>query len=210
VASTFRYADDARDLWDRQLGEPAEEYDWFVHYRNEAARRSHTRVAERFKVKLTRIARVAKQNRWSERYGAYKAANSAELNERYHDLLEAVMVPFAQGMVKLAARTVTAPVDNLPADRAMTALATGLRLAKEPGFAQLIQVGQGGAAGSRELDALDVVLDTLADRFPEAHDLVLDALDAATRGEELPTAEPDDDPADDDTDPAPPAVDQTS
>jgi hypothetical protein len=185
MAKGFRFAADSRDRWDRQVGEPAEEYDWFVQYRNDGARRSHARVADRFRIPRTRVDRVAKQNKWAERYGAFKAHNSAELRERYRDLLEQTAVPFVQGLLKLSARVAVADVSKLPVDRAFAALTNGLRLATTPGLADLINddVAEGD---SRELEALDLVLNELAEKWPDAHDAVLDRLDVAVHGGPLP------------------------
>ena len=180
MSTTFRYAS-GRDMWDRQLGEPAEEYDWFLHWRNEAHRRTYVATALKFGISPVTVTRVAKQNRWPERLLAWKADNSRLLHERFTDLLEQSMVPFAQGMVRMAAHTARAPLDKIPADRAMTAFAAALRVIKEPGIADLIRISAASGMANREIDLAAVILDRLAAQFPEAHDAVLDALDAATQ-----------------------------
>lgn len=177
--SGFRYAA-GRDLWDRQPGETAEQHDWFTHWRNEGHRRSYPRTAEKFEVNPAVVTRAAARNRWTERLGAYQADNSAHLAERYAEVVEAGLVPFAQAFAKLAAHAVTADITKVPADRALAAATAALKVIKEPGVADLIRISAAGAAGSRELDALDLVLDRLAEQFPDAHDAVLDALGAAT------------------------------
>src|SRR5690606_38908008 len=40
--------DPERDPWDRQPGESADQYEWFLHYRNDGERRTLARVAQRF------------------------------------------------------------------------------------------------------------------------------------------------------------------
>jgi hypothetical protein len=183
VSSKFTFADD-RPHWERQLGEPAEEYDWWLHWRNEGHRRSHQRVADRFEVTAARVNRVAKQNCWQVRLDSWKAHNSREIRERFDDLLEAGLVPFAQGFARLSAWAVQAPTEKLPADRALVAAATALRVIKEPTVQDMIRLNTAQDANAkRELDVVDLVLRALAEQYPEAHDAVLDAITAAADGE---------------------------
>lgn len=183
MSTTFRFTDGV-DPWERQTGEPAEEFDWFTHWRNDGHRRSHQRTADRFETKVVRINRVAKQNQWSARLAAYRASNSAALQERFRDIVEQSLVPFAQGVARMAVHTVQADLTKVPADRAMLAVSTALRVIKEPDVAALIQVSNVNVAGSREIDLADFILSALAERFPEAHDLVLDAMDELVNGRE--------------------------
>lgn len=187
--ASFRYAADSRDPWARQVGETAEQHDWFTHWRNEGHRRSHTRTATQFEVRPDAVTRVARRNKWTERLGAWQAANSAQLAERYAEVVEAGLVPFAQAFAKLAAHAVTVDLKTVSGDRALAAATGALRVIKEPGVADLIRISAAGG-GSREIDGLAVVLDTLA-RFPDAHDAVLDALGTAVDPDQA-TEPPDD------------------
>lgn len=184
--SSFRYATD-RDSWDRQIGESGEQHDWFLHWRNEGHRRSYSRVAEVFEVSAAVVTRAARRNKWTERLAEYQAENSRQLAARFAEVVETGLVPFAQAFALLSAHAVTADLSKIPADRALAAATAALRVIKEPGVADLIKISA-AAAGSREVDALGLVLDRLAVEFPDAHDAVLDALGAATD----PDQEPDD------------------
>ncbi|HET6711664.1 hypothetical protein, partial [Amycolatopsis sp.] len=99
-------------------------------------------------------------------------------------LVEAGLVPFAQGFTRLSAWAVQAPIEKVPADRALIAATSALRVMKEPDVQGLIRIAKAGTGDTRELDALSLVLDQLAEQFPEAHDAVLDALAAAVDGDQ--------------------------
>jgi hypothetical protein len=179
VPSPFRFVDGV-DPWERQHGETAEQFDWFAQWRNDGHRRTFTRTAEKFQVTTARVAGAAKRNQWQYRLGAWKAANSQAIHERYSDLAEQALVPFIQATARLAAHAAQADLAKLPADRALVAATGALRLVKEPDVTDLIRISAAGAgAPPRELDVLSLVLDQLAERFPDAHDAVLDALGAA-------------------------------
>lgn len=182
MSSTFQFAS-GRDRWERQTGEPADEFDWFTHWRNDGHRRSYPRTAERFDIKVARVQRAAGQNRWAERLEAYKQANSRAIQERFEDLVETGLVPFAQAFAKLSAWAVQAPTEKVSADRALAAATGALRVIKEPGVADLIRISAAAGTANRELDLADLILDALAERFPEAHDAVLDAIQAATEAD---------------------------
>lgn len=188
ATSSFVFVDDGREMWDRQKGEPAEQFDWFTHWRNEGHRRSYARTAEKFEVKPHTVRNAAKRNKWGERLAAYKADNSQRIQERYDDLAEQALVPFVQATARLAAWAVQAPIEKLPPDRALTAATGALRLVNEPSVKDLIRISAAHGASARELDALDVVLDQLAERFPDAHDAALDALAAAVENGGTPPA----------------------
>lgn len=181
MAASFQFVEDGRDPWDRQKGEPGEQYDWFTHWRNDAHRRTYKRTADKFEVSPQRVARVAKTNRWGERLAAWKGAESGRIRERFEDLAENGLVPFAQAFARLAAHAVQADLSNVPADRALAAATGALRLIQEPTVRDLIRISAAAGTGARELDVLDLVLDRLAERHPDAHDDILDALDAATQ-----------------------------
>jgi hypothetical protein len=183
VSPTFRYAN-GRDPWERQLGEPGDQHDWFNHWRNDGHRRSIPRTAAQFEVTPARVSGAAKRNQWTERLAAFKADNARQLQERYSDLIESGLVPYAQAFTRLSAAAVTLPLDKLTPDRALMAATAALRMMNEPGVADLIRVSGAAGAEQRELDTLDVVLDALAGRWPEAHDAVLDALQQAVHATE--------------------------
>lgn len=180
MATVFRYAAD-RDPWDRQLGESGEEHDWWLHWRGDGHRRTYARTAERFEVRRDRVARVAKRNRWADRLIAWKQHNSDQVRERFEDLIEASLVPFAQGIARMAAHAVTAPTEKIPADRALVAATAALRVVKEPDVRDLIRLSH--AQTGQDINLAHLILDTLAARFPEAHDQVLDAIEHAATGD---------------------------
>lgn len=181
----FRF-DDARDPWDRQLGETAEHYDWFQHWRNEGHRRSFRRTADKFKVTPARVTRAAETNKWTYRLDEFKADQSRHMRVRFDELIEASLVPYAQAIARLSAWAVQAPTDKVPADRALLAATAGLRLVREPTVQDLIRMtGAANRAAEREINLMSLVLDTLAQANPEAHDLVLDAIAEATETQAL-------------------------
>lgn len=180
MAAGFRFAP-GRDVWERQTGERAEEHDWFLHWLNDGHRRTYVRTAERFEVSRDRVTGAAKRNIWSERLAGFKAHQSEQIRERFDDLTEQGLVPFAQSMARLAAHAASADLAKVPADRALLAAATALRVIKEPDVRDLIRLADANAAAAREFDVAGLILDQLAEHFPEAHDAVLDALGEATQ-----------------------------
>lgn len=167
------------DPWERQIGETAEHYDWFTHWRNDAHRRTFVRTAEKFRAKPETVARYAHRNQWNDRLASFKAHSSVAIQERYQDIAEQALVPFIQATARLAAHAATVDLTKLPADRALAAATGALRLVKEPGVTDLIRISAAAGSSSRELDVLALVLDKLAESNPDAHDAVLDAVAAA-------------------------------
>jgi hypothetical protein len=175
----FQYVDDGRDPCDRQRGETGEHHDWFTHWRNDGHRRSFPRTAGKFEVRAATVSRTAERNRWRERLAAWKGHNSDAIRERFDELAEAGLVPFAQGFARLAAHAVQGDLGKVPPDRALSAATAALRVINEPTVRDLIRISAAAGAGNRELNALGLVLDRLSVEFPDAHDAVLDALDSA-------------------------------
>ncbi|GAA0607645.1 hypothetical protein GCM10010174_26020 [Kutzneria viridogrisea] len=168
------FAED-RDPWARQPGETGEAFDWFSHWRNDGHRRSYARVAERFAVSYRRVVGAARRGEWQARLDAYRTANSAALRERATELIEQGLAPFAQGFARMSALAVTGPADRVPPDRALAAAATALRTLRDPVVRELLRAPE-EPEQTREIDLVELVLDQLAQRWPEAHDAVLDAL----------------------------------
>lgn len=175
MATAFRYVRD-RDLWERHTGETAEEHDWFQHWLHDSHRRSYPRTADQFGVKRDKIARTARRNCWAERLDGWKRHQSARVQERFEDMVEQSLVPFAQAMARLALHATQAPTDEVSADKALVAATGAMRVIKEPSVRDLIRAGQGDGDG-REFAALDVVLNRLERTDPAAYEAALDALE---------------------------------
>lgn len=184
MATAFQYRTD-RDLWERQGGERAEEFDWFQHWLHDGHRRSYARTAEKFEVKRDRVARVGRQNRWADRAAAYRANQSRQVNERFNDIAEAALVPFAQGMARLAAHAATTDPTEVSPEKALTAATNAMRVIKEPSIRELL-LATGSAGDTREYDMVELILNRLQQSNPDAYDEALDALENPAAGAQSP------------------------
>lgn len=173
--------DPERDAWDRQPGERAEHHDWFVHWLNDRSRRSYTRTAGRFDVTSAKVRGIAERNLWQQRRRAWEAENSAQVKSRFDELIEQLLVPYAQGLAKLAAWSVQAPTEGVAPDRASAAVTNGLRLVREPSVQDLIRIAEAGSPGQQpgdvpEQPGLTHTIMAALDQFPEARQAAIEAV----------------------------------
>ena len=165
--------DPERDPSDRQPGEPYDQYDWWLHWRNAGERRSYADVARRFGVKPARVRAVALRNRWSERLRLWKAANTRAVQASFAEAFERLLVPWAKGAERMIEIALDGDPESVSPDRALNAATNMIKLAKEPGIVDLAQSveSHSHAANSAPLETLMATLE----QFPEAKQAVLDA-----------------------------------
>lgn len=164
--------DPNRDAWERQPGEPGETFDWFAHWRGEGHRRSYARTAARFDTTTAKVRGAAARYDWTGRLQEWRAANSAQVKERFDELMEQGLAPFAQGFARLSALSATNDGDTVSPDRAGSSAAAMLRVAKEPSTQELIRIYQ---AGADQLDVGSTIL-TALEQHPEAKAAAIRAL----------------------------------
>lgn len=170
--------DTERDPWDRQPGEQAHCYDWFLHYRDEGERRSYARTAERFGCTVKKIRHAAGRDQWQPRLSAWKKAQSEQIQARFGEVVERALVPWAQAATKMiehALRSEKPP----PPDRALNAATEVIRLAKEPTVTDLIRIADAGSnTGSAGQSRAEHAIMAALDDFPEAKAAAVDAVRA--------------------------------
>lgn len=174
--------DPERDPWDRQPGETADQYDWFLHYRNDGERRTLARVAQRFEQKPHRVRTVAHRNQWYARIDAWKAANSAQIQARFREMAEQVLVPWMQGAARMVHLALQSD-QNVDPDRALNAATNVIRLAKEPTVSDLIRIaeaGSGGASPGGDQSSVAATIMHALDDHPEARQAAIDAVRRAS------------------------------
>lgn len=175
MSTKFRL-DPASDAWDRQPGEPAEEFDWWQHYRNEGHRRTHQRTAEKFDVKVSAINRVARQNQWASRIAALRRFEKQQVADRVDNLVDQALAPYTQAVAKFAAHAATQDLSNLPADRALSQVTAAMRalMPDEERHALHRPPDLATSGDGAQVDIGHLVLNALVD-YPEARQAVLDA-----------------------------------
>lgn len=171
--------DTERDLWDRQPKEPADRYDWFLHWRDDGERRSYARTADRTQQTTKAVRYAAWKFQWEPRLSAWKKAQSEQIQARFGEVVERALVPWAQAATKMIEHALRSDKPP-PADRALNAATEVIRLAKEPTVHDLIRIAEAGSE-QQSSPVTSAIMSALQD-YPEARAAAIEAVRTAEQG----------------------------